>query len=86
MNLQFGDDRDLLFMLSTMGVRFLGLTYEAFPEPKGWALRVTDGATVLYFDSYETEQEVVDGAKFELETALYDFILGRQNASKTGSW
>jgi len=71
-------DHDLFFLLTTMGIRFLGITYDAVPIPEGFALRMVNfEGQLVSFESTGSAELTVDQLKYELEQATYAHILGR---------
>ncbi len=71
-------DRDLFFLLTTMGINFLGTTYDAVAVPEGFALRMVGPTGALVsFEVTGTADLTIDKLKHELELAMYGNILGR---------
>lgn len=75
--LSFEEDRDLLLLLSTVGINFLDHTYDIVPGNGGFGLRTLKGDNLVDFKVCPTEASLLTELRSDLEQAMYDYILGR---------
>jgi hypothetical protein len=71
-------ERELIFALRTIGVQFLGITYDLIDGPTGWALRgvhTKSGKPHLY-EVTGDEKATMKFLKEYFETEMYNHMLG----------
>lgn len=71
-------DEDLWLTIATIGVQFLGRTYDLVPGNDGYCLRIVDrdGALIAFEPCGHDKGAVISFLKQELEAATYNHILG----------
>lgn len=86
MNLPTLEDRDLMFLLSTQGIRFLNHTYDVVPTAGGFGLRIVGPQGPAAFELCLNEADLILALRAELEEATYSHILGRPYPQVAQGW
>lgn len=80
-------ERELIFALTTMGVQFLGITYDLVDGPTGWALRgVTRKGDMHIYEVTGNLEDTIKFLKSYFETCMYEHMLGYPPNWDVGDW
>jgi len=71
-------DYDLFNLVAGKGVQFLDLSYDVVPNRDGFALRcVGQNGSLIFFDVFQTDAELVAQLRAELETQMWAAVTGQ---------
>lgn len=77
MNDKIISDKDLFNLVVGKGVQFMDLSYDVVPTREGYALRaINTQAQMVLFETYQTDNELVEALRTELETQMWAAITG----------
>ncbi len=75
-------DYELFELVAGKGIQFLDLSFDIVPVKEGYALRCIEShpnstGTVVLFDIFQTDAELVAALRAELDVAMWSHITGR---------